>query len=385
MTFVTEPDKQTTDLIIFGPDDVDLSRSPLRSWIHEETYVLGAFNPALTRLANGNLLLMVRVAEALRNPIRDGFIHSIRWEKPGRYVLDAWPLDQVDTTDPRVFGLLNQPSRVIGVTSLSWLLPVELSADGTRIIKVHYDAIVAPSRTCQEYGVEDARISIIGHRWCMTTCSVSSERHSTTLYFSKDGLHYVLDGPVLDHQNKDMLLFEGLVKGKYYALTRPMGDVYFTTPPGSPWQSGPSINLAVSPDGMHWRPVDVGFIRPRKNSLTSSKIGGGTPPILTDSGWLLLYHGVEPGGLVGTYRTFWALLDATNPAKVLHVEDQVPLLESAPELTVFLGEKLYLSNIVFTTGIADGGEFYVVASGENDIACRITHFPKDIFKWSAPV
>ena len=54
-----------SDLLIFAPDDVDLTRSPLREGLTDKTYVLGAFNPGLCRLPNGNLLLMVRIAEAL--------------------------------------------------------------------------------------------------------------------------------------------------------------------------------------------------------------------------------------------------------------------------------------------------------------------------------
>ena len=57
-----------TDRLVFGPDDVDLTRSPLAGQLGVETYVLGAFNPGLTRLPSGNLLIMVRVAEALREP-----------------------------------------------------------------------------------------------------------------------------------------------------------------------------------------------------------------------------------------------------------------------------------------------------------------------------
>ena len=53
---------------------------------------------------------------------------------------------------------------------------------------------------------------------------------------------------MLDHQNKDMLIFEGLIGGKYWAQTRPLGDLYFAYPPGSEWRAGPSINLATSPD-----------------------------------------------------------------------------------------------------------------------------------------
>ena len=72
------------DFLIFTPDDVDLSRSPMRAGgFPDETYVLGAFNPGFARLPSGNLLLMVRVAEALRHPVVDGHIRAVRWCAPG--------------------------------------------------------------------------------------------------------------------------------------------------------------------------------------------------------------------------------------------------------------------------------------------------------------
>jgi hypothetical protein len=55
---------QETDYLILRPDDVDLTRSPLRRSIAEATYVMGAFNPGLARVPNSNLLLMVCVADA---------------------------------------------------------------------------------------------------------------------------------------------------------------------------------------------------------------------------------------------------------------------------------------------------------------------------------
>ncbi|RYY43293.1 MAG: glycosidase, partial [Sphingomonadales bacterium] len=106
------------DWLVFGPGDVDLARSPLRASLDAETFVLGAFNPGMTRLPNGNLLLMVRVAEALAEPIRDGHIHAIRWTAGG-FVLDRWPLDGVDARDPRMFRFTEEPWRPLGLTSLS--------------------------------------------------------------------------------------------------------------------------------------------------------------------------------------------------------------------------------------------------------------------------
>jgi predicted GH43/DUF377 family glycosyl hydrolase len=365
------------DHLIFGPEDVDLAYSPLAGRLAAETCVLGAFNPALTRLPNGNLALFVRVAEALRQPIADGNVHAIRWDE-GRYVRDAWPLDQCDTSDPRKFLVGGNQWKVMALTSLSWILPVELAPDGLTVVAVHYDKAIAPHASFQCYGIEDARVSKVGERWLMTTCSVSPERHSTTLYTSDNGLDFTFADIVLDHQNKDMLIFEGLIDGQYWAQTRPLGDLYFAYPPGSAWRSGPSINLATSPDGRHWKPYPKPGIRPHATAVATARIGGGAPPILTDDGWLTLWHGVEPEGAVGIYRTYWSLLDRDDPSTVIRTEHS-PLLEASPELTRPLEDKMYVRNIVFTTGIVDGGDHYIVASGEADLACRITHIPKSVF------
>ena len=367
------------DYLIFTPDDVDLAHSPLRATLAAETYVLGAFNPGLTRLPNGNLLLMVRIAEALTAPVADGHVHAIRWTPQG-YVLDRHALAGVNRGDPRQFEVGGTAWRVLGLTSLSWLLPVELDAAGRRVITVHYDKAIVPAASYQDYGVEDARISRIGDTWYMTTCSVSAERHSTTLHLSGNGIDYELQGVVLDHQNKDMLFFEGKVGGAYMALTRPLGEVYFAYPEESPFVGGPSINLARSPDALHWKPVDQPLLRARKGSTSSMKVGGGSQPILTDAGWLILYHGVETRAKVGVYRTFWALLDRDEPWRILRLEDETPLIEANPALTAPIAARLYLpTEVVFTTGIVDAGDHYIVASGEADLACRITHIPKSRF------
>ena len=368
-----------TDILIFRPDDVDLSRSPLRRGIAEPTYVLGAFNPGFTRLPNGNLLLMVRVAEALRDPVQDGFVRAIR-STPAGYRLDAYPLAGVDMIDPRQFAIPG-PNRLLALTSLSWLLPVELDAEGTRVVAVHYDRALAPEASYQVHGIEDARISHIDGVWYMTTCSVSPERHCTALYTSRDGLDYRLEGIVLDHQNKDMLLFEGKVGGRFMALTRPLGDIYFAYAEDSPYAGGPSINLAQSPDALHWKPLDTPGIRARKGSTSAMKVGGGAQPVLTPDGWLVVYHGVEVREKVGVYRSFWALLDRDDPGRILRLEDETPLLEASPALIAPIAHQLYLPTpVVFTTGIVAARDDYLIASGEADLACRITRLPKAIFR-----
>ena len=367
------------DHLIFAPEDVDLAQSPLRNGLKESTFVLGAFNPGLCRLHNGNLMIMVRVAEALTEPVYNNQVHCIRWDAENKFVINEWQLEDADMKDPRSFVLKNYPFPVCAVTSLSWLLPVELNKDATEIIKIHYDKIIFPQYTNQEYGIEDPRISFIDGRYYMTTCCVSSESHSTILYMSEDGLNYTYMGMVLDHQNKDMLLFEGKINDTYYALTRPLGSCYFASHPSSLYHPGPSVHIATSPDLLHWKPCDNSFLQARRSSVSNSKIGGGTPPILTKDGWLMLYHGVENKSDVGVYRTFWALLDKDDPLKILHLEDNIPMLEASPPLTQKISERIYLHDVVFTTGIAEDGDDFIIASGELDLACRITRISKTYF------
>lgn len=370
-----------SDKIVLSPVDIDLNQCPIHVNTGLDTFILGAFNPGMTRLPNGNLLLMVRVAEAIKEPIKEGRFRFIRWIPGGDYVVEEHPTFQLDTSDPRKFRFLEyEHIRVFGLTSFSWLLPVELSPDGLSVLNIHYDKIIEPTETYQEFGIEDPRITKIGEEYYMTTCSVSSERHSTTLYHSYDGINYTLRGIIMDHQNKDMILFPNKINGKYYALTRPLGELYFTTGSEGDALPGPSINLSESPDLFHWKPVETVFIRARRDSLISYKLGGGAPPVLTDQGWLCLFHGVEKHGTVGKYRTFYAILDTYSPETIISLNDKTPVLEADPVLTNNLSEWIYLTDVVFTTGIDVQDDRIIVASGELDLACRITHLKSTFFR-----
>lgn len=82
------------------------------------------------------------------------------------------------------------------------------------------------------------------------------------------------------------------------------------------------------------------------------KIGGGTPPILTRHGWLILYHGVskiaEPGngGRQLRYSAGVMVLSKEHP-RVIRYRSPEPVLtpESADEL------RGTIANFVFPTGI----------------------------------
>lgn len=80
----------------------------------------------------------------------------------------------------------------------------------------------------------------------------------------------------------------------------------------------------------------------------SGKIGGSIPPIKTDKGWLLIYHGVEDHPdqePVFTYRAGAALLDLENPSKVI-ARLPYPILEPEKNYEKF-GD---VDNVVFPVG-----------------------------------
>lgn len=99
----------------------------------------------------------------------------------------------------------------------------------------------------------------------------------------------------------------------------------------------------------------------------SSYIGGGCPPIETEHGWLLIYHGVEetPRGLVYS-ACGAALLDLNDPAKVV-ARLTYPLF--VPEYK--WERKGEVNNVVFPTGTALFGDTLYIYYGAADeqIAC----------------
>lgn len=97
-----------------------------------------------------------------------------------------------------------------------------------------------------------------------------------------------------------------------------------------------------------------------------SYIGGGCPPIETEHGWLLIYHGVEETqhGLV--YSACAALLELNDPSKELA---RLPYPLFSPEYEWELhGE---VNNVVFPTGTALFGNTLFIYYGAADslIAC----------------
>jgi len=98
------------------------------------------------------------------------------------------------------------------------------------------------------------------------------------------------------------------------------------------------------------------------------KVGAGPPPILTDQGWLLIFHGVKAYGGRFIYRVGAALLDADTPHKVL----------ARSKGAVFQAEATYelsgtAPNVVFPTGaIVRGDELWMYYGAADTSVCLAT-------------
>lgn len=156
-----------------------------------------------------------------------------------------------------------------------------------------------------------------------------------------------LTSPVLD--DRDVILFPEKVGGKFVMLHRPKDWVG-----ASYGVSEPSIWIKFSDDLLAWEDKPSTLLLTGRPNSWEEKIGGSTPPILTDEGWLVLYHGVADGGLA-QYSVGALLLKADDPTVVLSRTPE-PILE--PELPY--ETQGFYNGCVFPTGnVVVDGTLYV--------------------------
>jgi beta-1,2-mannobiose phosphorylase / 1,2-beta-oligomannan phosphorylase len=98
----------------------------------------------------------------------------------------------------------------------------------------------------------------------------------------------------------------------------------------------------------------------------SSYVGGGCPPIETEYGWLMIYHGVHDAVDGYVYAACAALLDLDNPQKEIA---RLPYPLFKPEFSWEL--KGEVNNVCFPTGAVVFGDTLYIYYGAADerIAC----------------
>jgi len=154
---------------------------------------------------------------------------------------------------------------------------------------------------------------------------------------------------------RDVVLFPWKIQRRYAAIHRPHNWVGLGYP-----VERPSIWFAFL-DGLPGRMYDHKVIMEPEQPWESKKIGAGPPPIKTEAGWLLIYHGVDPDHV---YRTGAALLDLEKPWKVI-ARTPEPILEPEEEYER-VGD---VPNVVFPEGAVVMGDELIVFYGAADKVC----------------
>jgi len=164
---------------------------------------------------------------------------------------------------------------------------------------------------------------------------------------------------------RDTVLFPERIGGQYAALHRPsswIGPDYPTDVPG--------IWFAYL-DDLPGKMYGHRLVMKPEQPWESRKMGAGPPPLKTEKGWLLIYHGVDQNRV---YRTGAALLDLREPWKVI-ARTSEPILEPEEEYER-LGD---VPNVVFPEGAVVIGNELLVFYGAADKVCCVASAPLDEF------
>ena len=190
-------------------------------------------------------------------------------------------------------------------------LTVARSVNGLDGWSVEPEPLLAPDgETSEQWGFEDARVVWVDEldRWVITCTAYGPAGPAVFLATTEHFDTVERFGIVRQPEDKNAALLPVRVGGRWILLHRPK-----TQYGGARGE----ILLSRSDDLVSWSAPEQ-VLQPRAGAWWDSlRIGIGPPPLRTEHGWLLLYHGVKDTVGGDIYRVGLALLDLTEPTHVL--------------------------------------------------------------------
>ncbi|MGB9742659.1 MAG: glycosidase [candidate division WOR-3 bacterium] len=212
------------------------------------------FNPGAVLLPDGTTLLLCRVED------RRGISHLCAARSANG--VDNWQIEPVPTLEP---DPVNHPEEL--------------------------------------WGIEDPRITYVPEleKYAVTYTAFSRAGPSVALALTADFQRFERLGVVMPPADKDAALLPRRFNGYWLMIHRPSTAL------------GAHIYISQSPDLIHWGRHHLVLPARAGAWWDASRVGLAAPPIETERGWLMLYHGVKdtPGGSI--YRVGLALLDPNQP------------------------------------------------------------------------
>ena len=226
--------------------------------VHDWPYPINSvFNAGATLLADGSTLLLCRVED------RRGLSHLCAARSQNG--VDGWKVD----AEPTLLPDANYPEEI--------------------------------------WGIEDPRITFVPElgQYVVTYTSFARGGPGVSLAMTKDFRTFERVGVVMTPEDKDAALLPRRIRGLWSLIHRPMTTL------------GVHMWISYSPDLRFWGNHRLMLQARRGGWWDANKIGLSPPPIETDRGWLVLYHGVRHTASGALYRIGLALFDIEEPEKCL--------------------------------------------------------------------
>jgi predicted GH43/DUF377 family glycosyl hydrolase len=272
------------------------------------------------------------------------------------------------------------------------------------LVKRNKKALLVPEFDYESQGMEDPRIVKIEDTYYLTYVGFDGINALGCLAISRDLIHFEKKGiivPQISFNTFDQLAEENSpINQKYFRYNEHIGVLETDNEKLLLWDKNviffprkikgkfyflhrikPEIQIVVGVENL--KDLTVAFYQDYLSHfneyvvLTSkfdheiSYIGGGCPPIETEQGWLVIYHGVKDGLNGYIYSACAALLDLENPRKEIA---RLPYPLFKPELDWEL--KGEVNNVCFPTGAVTFKDTLYIYYGAADerIACASVSF-----------
>ena len=262
--------------------------------------------------------------------------------------------------------------------------------DGPLSVKKHWNKpILSPEFDYEAHGMEDPRIVKIDGTYYLTYVAFDGNNALGALATSTDLLHYTRQGIIVPKityddfdrytkvksdlnekylrynrgadilADKDLVFFPRRIHGKLTFLHRIKPDIQLT-----------AANELSDLTNEFWVNYFLHFeehifLCP-KYTHEVSYVGGGCPPIETEHGWLIIYHGVKDVIKGYEYSCCAALMDIDEPFKEIA---RLPYPLFKPELDYELDGDV--DDVCFPTGtVLEGDTLYIYYGAADElIAC----------------
>jgi predicted GH43/DUF377 family glycosyl hydrolase len=162
------------------------------------------------------------------------------------------------------------------------------------------------------WGIEDPRITYVEElkKYAIVYTAFTQHGPGVALALTKDFKSFKRYGMIMTPDDKDAALLPLRVGGKWVMIHRPV-----STARAHMW-------ISNSPDLKNWG-KQILMMSAREGSWwDANKIGLSTPPIKTQEGWLVIYHGVRISCSGCIYRIGLALFDLNKPEVCLKRGDE---------------------------------------------------------------